>query len=50
MNDHDGAPPEKMEELVPKYIDSLPQDPFAMESPGPRQLLRTSPSLPKAAP
>ena len=29
MNDHDGAPPEKMEELVPKYIDSLPQDPFA---------------------
>jgi len=29
MKDHDGAPPEKLEELVPKYIDSLPEDPFA---------------------
>lgn len=28
MKDHDGAPPEKLEELVPVYIDRLPEDPF----------------------
>ena len=29
MKDHEGAPPEKLEELVPKYIDRLPEDPFS---------------------
>lgn len=29
MEDHEGAPPVKLEELVPKYIESLPLDPFA---------------------
>lgn len=29
MKEHDGAPPEKLEQLVPNYLESLPQDPFA---------------------
>ena len=29
MKDHAGAPPQKLEELVPDYIDALPHDPFA---------------------
>ena len=28
MKDHEGAPPIKLEELVPDYIEGLPQDPF----------------------
>jgi hypothetical protein len=28
MKDHDGAPPKQLEELVPKYLASLPEDPF----------------------
>lgn len=29
MKDHNGSPPKKLEELLPRYIDRLPQDPFA---------------------
>jgi hypothetical protein len=29
MEDHNGAPPKTLEELIPKYLASLPEDPFA---------------------
>lgn len=28
MDEHQGAPPERLEELVPKYLERLPEDPF----------------------
>jgi hypothetical protein len=46
MKDHDGAPPRTLEELVPKYIESLPHDPFATpEKPLPDYLKHHQTSL-----